>query len=682
MTTIEKIDEQDLEVEWDLTILENSINQAIETLDYDQALLLIKKGLKLSKNTQSKKWIAVFQNLVSEVEILISDLDNKSLINESESEKIYNGEQEGVIKEINQEIISSQEPFLVSVKKGNAAISQITGIGTKTANLLKENGINTVKELASKKIEHLCSIRGIAVKSAEKYIKEAKNYMKQESLSNYMPTQSQVINEDTNTREKKEDLNENIEADEFEINDRYNAFETPEDPMMDGIEIVESIDSIESKSEETVLPEFRIGDLSEGDIRETKFNNRQESSLNNLDSFSRVASKDSEYEGEQLNWKLTTEAIKRIEKKLQSCGFSLIPAKKIKYKEFFDIVDVICIKSVKLSDLMDLALIIPIKLSKALGDLKVGEDEISYLPRQEKFPLPSYKERLLVESGAKALKLISKNLIFSINEEGTIHSYLTKYFQEELSSQKPISSNVMILRSNKSVIKVVMCPILVTIGEVKFLEASTVSFAYQKKNNIYVVQESRLADLLDYLEEKILITNSLDKNESFIDEYIDNCDKTLKRATIFSVPFSLFGMGLLSFTVINRSIPSSILFMGVGMMILMITGLGYISYSYIQNRRKLMEHQNDGNNAHTLNIDDSDLILIADRLKGNLLGQFAYEYGLNADNFELLSEEEIKNSLKACEAKAERREFLSYKNELMSDLDDDLIRKYGKFLED
>ena len=56
-------------------------------------------------------------------------------------------------------------------------ISDIKGVGAKTAMLLKESGFNSVEKIASAKVEQLTKVPGIGDTTAEKMIEEAKNLL-------------------------------------------------------------------------------------------------------------------------------------------------------------------------------------------------------------------------------------------------------------------------------------------------------------------------------------------------------------------------------------------------------------------------------------------------------------------------------------------------------------------------
>ncbi len=58
-------------------------------------------------------------------------------------------------------------------------LEELSGIGKKTAQILKGAGIKTIEDLASVELEDLLKIKGIGESSASKYIENAKAYMKE-----------------------------------------------------------------------------------------------------------------------------------------------------------------------------------------------------------------------------------------------------------------------------------------------------------------------------------------------------------------------------------------------------------------------------------------------------------------------------------------------------------------------
>ncbi len=62
-------------------------------------------------------------------------------------------------------------------KVGKVEISEIKGVGAKTAMLLKESGFDTVDKIASSSDEALSKVPGIGPATAQAMISEAKNLL-------------------------------------------------------------------------------------------------------------------------------------------------------------------------------------------------------------------------------------------------------------------------------------------------------------------------------------------------------------------------------------------------------------------------------------------------------------------------------------------------------------------------
>ncbi|MFW6149876.1 MAG: helix-hairpin-helix domain-containing protein, partial [Atribacterota bacterium] len=58
------------------------------------------------------------------------------------------------------------------------SLKDVTGIGAKTAERMKEAGITSIEKLANADLKELSEIKGIGKSSAKSYIEEAKKILK------------------------------------------------------------------------------------------------------------------------------------------------------------------------------------------------------------------------------------------------------------------------------------------------------------------------------------------------------------------------------------------------------------------------------------------------------------------------------------------------------------------------
>ncbi|MFX1236958.1 MAG: helix-hairpin-helix domain-containing protein, partial [Promethearchaeota archaeon] len=467
MTTIEKIDE-DLEKERDLTIIENSLNQAIHTQDYEQAKDLINKGISIARSIQHEKWMALFQGLLLEVESQLSD----NFINKCENAGQKSSESEVVIEKIEPDVEINHNLPVAKVVKGTEDISNLNGIGSKTATLLIKAGITSIELLALKNPKELCVIKGIAEKSAEKYIRQAKEYMKQNRLTSYVPDNTIDGNEDEEDLRGEDSVA--IEEESQNLSNEVEFFNNADMHSGKGVEeeffqMLE--EGLESNIYEEKIPDFNVT-LPEENIAPSERNSNKEILSHN--SQTTVEKHSKLIDGEEMELNQFSDLIIRLEKKARSSGFYLLPAKNLKYEVFFQLIDIIAIKIEKITDLLELVLIVPIKVSSAKGRITISEMDTHYAPVGDKNTINSYKENILVSSGFKALKVAQRRLHKNIVEKGSVLSFLSNYIRRKVSIEKSFTKNRMFLNSEGIQMAVVIAPILITDGKIGFLESTSV----------------------------------------------------------------------------------------------------------------------------------------------------------------------------------------------------------------
>jgi N utilization substance protein A len=70
----------------------------------------------------------------------------------------------------------AQEVVPTASDPGRDPVARMEGVGEKTAQLLEENGLKTVRDILETNIEKLSTLPGIGIKKAEKLIESAKHY--------------------------------------------------------------------------------------------------------------------------------------------------------------------------------------------------------------------------------------------------------------------------------------------------------------------------------------------------------------------------------------------------------------------------------------------------------------------------------------------------------------------------
>ncbi|MBD3215229.1 MAG: hypothetical protein GF311_21660 [Candidatus Lokiarchaeota archaeon] len=140
MTNVMEVPEK----EWDLEIDLENIAQAIETKDYDQALELAQRGLKTAE--EGSRLYTRFQKALREIKISLPQTQKSS---------------------------REKKPSII----GSFKLTDIKGIGTSTAEKLRDAGISTPEQLSASSTETLSKINGISENSAERFINAARDLL-------------------------------------------------------------------------------------------------------------------------------------------------------------------------------------------------------------------------------------------------------------------------------------------------------------------------------------------------------------------------------------------------------------------------------------------------------------------------------------------------------------------------
>jgi predicted flap endonuclease-1-like 5' DNA nuclease len=141
MTNVMEVPEK----EWDLAIDLENIAHAIETKDYDQALELAQRGLNTAE--KGSTLYTKFQKALREIKINLPKT---------------------------QKISRAKEPS----KKASFKLTDIKGIGTSTAEKLRDAGITMPEQLSKSSTKQLSKINGISENSAERFINAARELLK------------------------------------------------------------------------------------------------------------------------------------------------------------------------------------------------------------------------------------------------------------------------------------------------------------------------------------------------------------------------------------------------------------------------------------------------------------------------------------------------------------------------
>ncbi|MFX1410421.1 MAG: hypothetical protein ACFFA6_08710, partial [Promethearchaeota archaeon] len=348
--------------------------------------------------------------------------------------------------------------------------------------------------------------------------------------------------------------------------------------------------------------------------------------------------------------------------------------------------DLFGVKIVKVNELLDMLLIVPIKINSFKGSIVVSEDSVQYNGER-------YNRELNTVLKANLDKLVaSQESIFQqLISEGPLFRFFRNYLKLNFSIEKTITNKRIFFRAGPLQIKVLIEPIFINQGSVGLIE-KLIPFAYQKHSNVYIIESTKLSELLSYLEKKYYLIETQCEQESSITRYFKATESFMEEVRLYSFPFIGFGVifVIALFSQIHELIQ---VFVNLGIALIFIYAIvfGYLYFKFYRNKVALQQEFHTPYYQRQLGFDETSLILINEELTPELMTQFSYECLGKDANFGFLSQ--LENI---------RTEFLVNKNKINTKIDNGdffegisevkeakdaklknkLISKYSSFLED
>ncbi len=591
--------------------------EALDAEDLEQAIEISAKGLEEAKLRNQSYWAEKFDALNSQVE---SAKENSSL---------------------NPSI--TQEDITV-----------IKGVGVKVAEKLKRAGFYTLKSIVEASFPQLTHIPGIGQRTAQKIIEGANTHTSRKRLNDF-PEENNGREEPPIKTEIKEDKEistlQNLSTsktpkpfpwfeDKFQINrsevsqstrtvynSEYLLEEVDEESEYeidnDLVENKEEISSEISHEKKSIAHDLESQSLQSSIKQDTaSLIDRPPVIQENLTE-KLVKNKTTQLQEELLPSEKKS-VIKGLIHTLRESDFHIIEKVRV-LKELSMNSDLIALKIIHANEFLDLVLILPIKLNMLKGELKISNEQVKYIPLNDKFNENGSSFRLLLNSTINDLGEVYNAMRDDLINEGKLLSYLKKHLQVDIFIEKSMTKKNLFFRAGTLQYKIFIEPILICNNVIRFLE-KLVPFPYLKDINLHVINEQKFTDFLEYLEKKYsLIEEHSDQKGSLI-SYEDSFNQFLQNGKKLSLPFIGFGFVLLMF-LLSQSFFLLELVVNIGYALLGVYSTS-ITYLYIKFFKIKLEIQTEFEtpfHKKQLQIDDSGLILIGDELAPELMDQFVYE---------------------------------------------------------
>ena len=197
--------------------------------------------------------------------------------------------------------------------------------------------------------------------------------------------------------------------------------------------------------------------------------------------------------GEQFNLILSD-----ARKALEGLNFYVLTPESNEVKKVYDLVNIIAIKKIDVSEFLSVCKILAIKISKLSGSLIVSERNVQYQGSN----LSSVESREIVNEIKEKVTHASSRILSDLAEEGPISKEVINYLDEEICLEKSrFSKKGFFYRQGRMEYKFDVVPIVLSSEKVKFLEKN-IPYAIQRNDNTYYAQVTDLRNLLRYLTKR------------------------------------------------------------------------------------------------------------------------------------------------------------------------------------
>ena len=556
-------------------------------------------------------------------------------------------------------------------------LTKIKGIGSGTAEKLNARKVYTYRQLAELTPEKLSEAPGVGIATARKFIEEAKNLLGEFQEQNSVIIQNHIVEKTTETLKKeKEPEVDNIET--FEVAEVIVEEEIPQKEFQREEKPVETIQkpwfsdkfnySRLTASHPTVLErsakksKIKIEEIEEPPqeqidniFNEESFVVEKPKSLeeDSREETSFVPEINEIFEDENVpeisiirdEWEETKT---KIEKSLKNLGYYEIPSALETLIPFFQNIDSIWSKLVSVNNNLKLIILVPIKFCDLEGTILVDEEKIGY----KTYSKAQNSDSVITVNHYTEYLLKTKDAMFEDIVKGDkFRNFFQKYLQVRFTAEKSAKNKTLFFVSEKQTqYKVLIEPILLTKIPAKCLE-KRIAFPYQRKTNLHVIERSKIATLLRFLEKKYKLIESRDKRTNSIELYQNADNKFRSNLRMASLPFLGYSVVLvvIYFSQLHFLLR---LFNNIGFAIMGIYLfiIAYFYFKFYETKKELKTEFKTPFYLQNTQFSETDLLYIKEEFTGEQMAQFGYECFGKDNNFKVLEQiekETIKENIVA-----------------------------------
>jgi len=387
----------------------------------------------------------------------------------------------------------------------------------------------------------------------------------------------------------------------------------------------------------------------------------------------------------ELNISGLQEIHSNIKEVFKNSGFYMI-SNELTGRKYLHHIDNIACKIVRISEFLDIILIIPIKISYQAGTMVIEEQEVEFLPAQNDLVEDPLEKRAIHTAEINGLKINQDQIYDDLVNGGSLFKFIRNYLHVDLSIHKSFEQKKLFFTSGQLQYNIYIDPVLICKSHPGFIEKS-IPFAYQKNSNLHILNYEKLSELLYFLEKKHKYIELYSIKEHSFASYRTAIMKFKNYLRLVSFPFLGWGIFLLI-----------IFFSQATFLLKIFNGIGYgaigaysfiLGYMYLLFYRKKKEISKEFHIPYyqkEINIDEGDLFLIKNELSRDLMAQFGYECFGKDHSYKILYEldqEKINEQLEIKSIKNKIEEIYEPGIEQIKDSEKhDLVKKYSSFLKE
>jgi predicted flap endonuclease-1-like 5' DNA nuclease len=635
----------------DLKFYYKMAQEAFQANDVDEALKISKSGLEQAKIQNEGGWINKFNSFNTNV--------------------------------------SQLHTLTPSIKKETLML--VSGIGQKVAERLHKNGIHTIEELAHSTPTRLAEIEEIGLSTAQKYIAGAKERLRLKKLTGFSEVSKSIkASEKLEPDRKKEVKWFEKKLDKPETEKLYKPKKKIDNIQQNSInnieenEFFEGDDEYDSDFKSQELPVEKEVEISPP---EQPVVISPEIIQSNFELVEHVKSSKETSSHSQIKQLIT-----KITRDLELSDFIMIQENS-ELRTIFTGIDLLAVRFVRVKEFLELLLIVPIKICPLKGTLIVSIDDLKYHPIENSAE-SSYHLDKIPRSYQKALSQSDYIITEDILNEGSLFRYFSKFLKINIFLEKTVIHKNLFFRSGPVQYKVFIEPVLLCQNNVGFTE-KLIPFAYQKYSNIHIVEHSKFADLLHYLDQKYFLIETYSVQRNILALNCEISNQFMEDLRKYSVPFMIYGFIFL-FTLLFQGYSTLPLLinLGYGIISFYIVLIAYCYLKLYKQRSELHREFSTPYYQRELSFDETNLILINEELNPQFMQQFVYECVGNDPDYNILQKIEQNNAENFFLKKLNKKKLedshlfepenpVNSKNSTTSqDSNHKLVKKYSSFLED